>query len=110
MEVETARSLAEGRVWSGRQALANGLVDANGGLARAIEAAKELAGMPADEQVTLVHYPAKQGLLQSLLAGGDTATVARWAVYRAIREDAAQTWRLVSSQPGLAMDWSGAGD
>ncbi len=70
MTVEAARKLADGRVWTGRQAKANGLVDETGGLDRAVAVAKELAGIPADAKVALVHYPQKKGLLASLLAGG----------------------------------------
>ena len=43
MKLEKVEELAEGRVWTGRQALENGLVDANGNLQTAIEKAAELA-------------------------------------------------------------------
>lgn len=40
-------AVAEGRVWTGAQGAKNGLVDELGGLMRAIEVARELAGAPA---------------------------------------------------------------
>ncbi len=97
MTFARAESLAHGRVWTGRQAKANGLIDELGGLDRAIEVAKELAKIPADEKVTVAHYPAKMGILQVLFGeGGGVAAAARYAVYRSLREDVAETWRVLS--------------
>lgn len=49
--------VAQGRVWTGRQARANGLVDEIGGLERAIAIAKARANIPAGEDVEIVTYP-----------------------------------------------------
>ncbi|MEO1304709.1 MAG: signal peptide peptidase SppA [Pseudomonadota bacterium] len=49
--------VARGRVWSGQDALSNGLVDELGGLTAAISKAKELANIESDVQVRLVTYP-----------------------------------------------------
>ena len=88
MTFAEAEQLAHGRVWSGRQALANGLVDELGGFDRAVALAKELAEIPADEDVTIVHYPEKKSLFQTLTGGdGATTLVARWWLYRTIRSD-----------------------
>ena len=103
MDFGEAESLAHGRVWSGRQALGNGLVDELGDFERAVEVAKELAGIPSEDGVTVAHYPKKKSLMNSLL-GGDVATAARWAAYRAVREDVSQTWHFLSSHPELAPD------
>jgi protease-4 len=43
--VEEVREVAEGRVWTGGQALANGLVDEAGGVRKAIDLAREEAGL-----------------------------------------------------------------
>ena len=48
---------AQGRVWTGRQAQALGLVDQIGGLERALDEAKVLAGFAAHEQVSVERYP-----------------------------------------------------
>ena len=45
METEEVDALAQGRVWSGTDALENGLIDELGGLEMAIEEAAELAGL-----------------------------------------------------------------
>lgn len=47
---ETLDSICEGRVWTGRQALANGLVDGHGDFVDAIKKAASLAGLPVDDQ------------------------------------------------------------
>ena len=100
MSFEEAEKLAHGRVWTGTQAVANGLIDELGDLNRAVEIAKELAEIPADEQVTLAHYPEQKGLLESVL-GGDMSAAARWALYRTIREDVSETWTLLERNPEL---------
>jgi protease IV len=68
---EYIRSIAEGRVWTGAQGKANGLVDEFGGLDRAVEIAKELANIPADKQVRRVVYPAPRSFFQQLFGIGD---------------------------------------
>lgn len=104
MSFEDAEKLAHGRVWTGRQAVANGLVDEIGDLKHAIELAGQLAGIPADEQVTVEHFPKQKGLLESLMSGDSAAaTAAHWIVYRTIREDVAETLDFVAQHPDLAV-------
>lgn len=105
MTFERLESLAHGRVWTGRQAKANGLIDDIGGLHRAIEIAKDAAGIAPAERVTLESFPKKKGLLQ-LITGGDagSATVA-WAAWHFVRHDLAETLNLLSS--GRLAVWSG---
>ncbi len=52
--------VARGRVWTGNQGIQNGLVDELGGLKRAIQIAKEKAGIPEDKEVELVLLPETQ--------------------------------------------------
>ena len=54
---DAVEPLAQGRVWLGSQAKANGLIDELGGLDRALEIVKEKAKIPKGERVTLVTYP-----------------------------------------------------
>jgi protease-4 len=63
---EKIDEVAQGRVWTGRQAREHGLVDALGGLDVAVRIAKERAHIPADEDVQLVVYPARRNLYQAL--------------------------------------------
>jgi ClpP class serine protease len=46
--------LLQGRVWSGRDALARGLVDALGGVHCAVQLAREAAGIKPEERVTVI--------------------------------------------------------
>jgi protease-4 len=54
---EAVASVAEGRVWTGRQAVEHGLVDHVGGIERALEEAKVLAGLRRDEVTRVERYP-----------------------------------------------------
>lgn len=59
--------LAQGRVWTGSEALANGLVDRLGGFSDAVALAKERAGIAKDAAVGLVVLPARKGLFETIL-------------------------------------------
>ncbi|MEL6728704.1 MAG: signal peptide peptidase SppA [Pseudomonadota bacterium] len=61
LSLEQVDVVARGRVWSGEDALANGLVDELGGLTTAIAKAKEMAEIEADTQVRIVSYPMSMG-------------------------------------------------
>ena len=63
---EKIDAVAQGRVWTGRQAREHGLVDALGGLSEAVRIAKERAGIAADEDVELVIYPARRSIYEAL--------------------------------------------
>ncbi len=70
---EKIHEVAQGRVWTGRQARERGLVDALGGLDEAVRIAKERARIPAGDEVELVAYPSRRSLFETLtnqLAGG----------------------------------------
>jgi len=62
--VERVAASAEGRIFSGREGKARGLVDELGGLADAIARARTVAGLPADARVSVVGESA--GLLDAL--------------------------------------------
>ena len=66
-EWDDIHQIAQGRVWMGSQAKANGLVDEIGGLDRAIEMAKEAAGLEPTDKVTLVTYPTPKKFIEVLL-------------------------------------------
>ncbi len=70
MTFEEAELLAHGRVWTGEQAAANGLIDEVGGLMQAVNVAKQLADIPEDEQVTLSHFPEQKSFSEMLTSGG----------------------------------------
>jgi len=72
---EKIDAVAQGRVWTGRQAREHGLVDALGGLDTAIAIAKERAKIPKDEDVELVVFTGRRTLYEALseqFGGGAT--------------------------------------
>ena len=78
---EKIDQLAQGRVWTGRQAHENGLVDALGGLMNAVDLAKKRAKIPADSEVELTVYPPTRTffeLLADQLSGTQEAAMSRW--------------------------------
>ncbi len=72
MAPEKLDAIAQGRVWTGRQAKANGLVDELGGLDRAIVAAKLRAKIPAESDVEIVVYPPKRSFFDLVAKGFKT--------------------------------------
>ena len=63
---EKIDALAQGRVWTGRQAKQNKLVDELGGLDRAIAIAKQRAKIAADSDVEVVVYPPRKSFYELL--------------------------------------------
>lgn len=57
LTIEQVYNIAEGRVWSGNQAVGNGLVDANGGLHEAIAKAANLADLGAEFKLKEIKTP-----------------------------------------------------
>ena len=63
---EKIDAIAQGRVWTGRQAKQNGLVDDLGGLDRAVSIAKQRAKIAADSDVEIVVYPPRKSFYELL--------------------------------------------
>ncbi len=69
MTPEKIDEVAQGRVWTGQQAKAIGLVDQLGGLYTAIDVAKQRARIPAEEEVNLIVYPRRRSMFELLSEG-----------------------------------------
>jgi len=83
LSVEAVAAVAEGRVWTGQQACARGLVDRIGGLEEAIDEAKVLAGIGRDVPVPIVRLPRGRragllALLRRLPVGAPLGAVSPW--------------------------------
>jgi protease-4 len=78
---EAIHRIAQGRVWSGQDAMEHGLVDEAGGLMAAIRAALRLANRDPEGRVQIVEYPEPEGLFDRFL-GGDDDNGARGALAR----------------------------
>ncbi len=83
METAEVHAVAQGRVWTGRQALERRLADSNGGLLEAIRSARELARIPAETPIEIAYFrPATQiGLARYL---SRRATIAPAALLAAL--------------------------
>jgi len=98
-------SLCMGRVWTGRQAVDNKLVDALGGQHEAVLLAKQEAGIAENESVTLWHLPESKDLLESVLGGDDDLDQAvSWTVYQSVRQQARFTADYLSAGRLWVMD------
>ena len=79
---EKVDQIAQGRVWTGQQAKQNGLVDALGGLDRAVAIAKQRAKIAAESDVELVTYPPRKSFYEIVgdeLSGmGEQVRLNRW--------------------------------
>ena len=90
--VEDVEAIAEGRVWTGEQAVTRGLVDAIGGLRSAVSRAKQKVGLGEDVDVELTVYPPPKPLAEQLQG------LLRMAVARSI--DEALPWRAAFAHAG----------
>ncbi len=71
--IESIERVAQGRVWTGRQALGHGLVDRIGGLDLAVRRARELAGFSGSVSTIHVRFPPPRFRLLSALLGRNGA-------------------------------------
>jgi len=76
LTVEDVDRLGRGRVWSGRQAKENGLVDELGGLSLAIAIAREHAKL-GEKSVEIIEFP-KKTWMSELLSGLGVPFVSMW--------------------------------
>lgn len=67
IDVDRMQTLAGGRLWTGRQAQANGLVDQLGTLQDAVEAARQLAGVNEEEKTELLILPKPKSFFDQML-------------------------------------------
>jgi protease-4 len=82
---EEVDAIAQGRIWSGEDALKLGLVDALGGLDTAVATAAELAGLPKGARVDLVEVPSPKSFFEDLWSRDDDAETTVEAMRGAIR-------------------------
>jgi protease-4 len=95
MPVERMHELARGRVWTGADAAANGLVDELGGMAAAAAIARRRAGLPADAPLRV--YPKLTPLDQLRPAGSSESRPAAASVLDlGFTEAWGPAWRLAA--------------
>lgn len=67
LDRDAVDAVAQGRVWTGAQGLAQGLVDAEGGLLRALDSVKWQLGLTPDDKVSVMRYGERLTYLERLL-------------------------------------------
>ena len=77
MDADTIEKLAQGRIFTGRMAVENGLVDRLGTLSDAVAEAKALAGLKADDKIDLQILPKPKNFFEQMFEGSSADTEVR---------------------------------
>jgi protease-4 len=107
MKVADVDKIAQGRVWTGERARQLGLVDELGGLHTAIARARELARIPAYENVSLMPLPPHRTFIERLLepSEGDSAIAPTASLHAWLTELESLTrfsvWAILPGLPRL---------
>jgi len=75
MTTDQIKAIAEGRVWTGEEAIKNGLVDVLGGIDEAVAIAAEKAGLDAYQ---IREYPAKEDFATKLMKSMTSELETKW--------------------------------
>lgn len=112
LPLAAVREVAEGRVWTGRQALDNGLVDRLGDLDVALERARGMASLGPEHPGVRHHRfpPARYSMLRALVAGAQLPASAEHLLTVAMEAagPAGRLARMVRAhplQPLLLLPW-----
>ncbi|HVO77090.1 MAG TPA: signal peptide peptidase SppA [Candidatus Bathyarchaeia archaeon] len=84
MSVDSVDSLGRGRVWTGEEAAANGLIDGVADLNGAVGVACELAGIADSSRAALVHYPRRVSIFQEILSRNFLEDAVSYAIHEAL--------------------------
>lgn len=101
MDKAKVDEVARGRVWSGQDALARGLVDKLGGLLDAVDSARMRAGIPPDEELDLVVMGEARGFFSAL--GGEPGVRAALSLLPAQEPALPESLRALARSAGLNM-------
>lgn len=109
---EEVAAVAQGRVWTGRQARERGLVDGIGGFSRAVTAAKLLVGIDPEQKAAIISYERQLSFLERMLirslndmggAAHSTALLSLWGILDGNETLAAVP--LLDGRPVVLMPW-----
>jgi len=104
MPLEKVREVAKGRIWSGEDALALGLVDELGGFSVALRLCREAAGIELEEDIQLRLFPEEKGFLQRLMDEGPSSSDAAAAAVLQRTLRAVQPATRLATELGLLAD------
>lgn len=102
--VRAIEPVAQGRVWTGQQALALGLVDRLGGLSLGVERAAARASLPRRRMrvIHLAFAPSRFGLLSRLMRRGESSAGAS-ALLSLLADPSLALPRALAQAPGRAL-------
>jgi protease IV len=80
MDPESVRRAAKGRIWSGEDAKALGLVDLLGGFETSVQEAKAAAGIPETKKIGLKIFPRPQPFWKRVLASRPDSRYSKQAI------------------------------
>ncbi len=92
LSLEDVHAIAQGRVWTGEQAMANGLIDDLGGLDKAIEHMRELTGI--EGEITLVDATTKKEGLVVQIDSGALSGLGGDGILAALAEDYVRLYEI----------------
>ncbi len=98
---EKVLEIARGRIWSGEDAKAIGLVDELGGFPVALRLAREAAGIPADAKIRLKEFPERKSPLKALLQEEPESSEPATAAMLVRTLDVIQPVAALAKQTGL---------
>mgnify|MGYP001766665558 CR=1 FL=1 len=98
---EQLEPYAQGRVWSGTDALQHGLVDMLGGLDKAIEVVRQEAKIKPSQRIRLIEYPEPKKLIDQVMESLAETQVRQ--VHPRLREDLQFLGRFVLPGPNAML-------
>lgn len=98
MDAAKIETLAQGRIFTGRMAVENGLVDKLGTLTDAVAEAKTLAGLKADDKIDLQILPKPKNFFEQLFdPSADTEIHAQFPAEIFVPGELLAAWRQVKT-------------
>ncbi|XP_070053646.1 serine protease SPPA, chloroplastic isoform X1 [Nicotiana tabacum] len=104
MTVDKMEEVAQGRVWTGNDALSRGLVDAIGGLSRAVAIAKQKANIPQEKQVSVVELSRPSASLPEVLSGIGSSLVGADRTLKELLNDVASSDGIQARMDGVMFE------
>ncbi|KAG9448648.1 hypothetical protein H6P81_008613 [Aristolochia fimbriata] len=104
MTVDQMEAVAQGRVWTGGDAESLGLVDAIGGMSRAVAIAKKKANIPQESQVRLVEMSRPSPTLPEILSGIGSSLVGVDQTVKEILQDLTSSSGVQARMDGIMFE------
>ncbi|KAL7178836.1 hypothetical protein ACSBR1_042232 [Camellia fascicularis] len=101
MTVDKMEEVAQGRVWTGKEAVSRGLVDAIGGFSRAVAIAKQKANIPPGREVTLVELSRPSPTLPEIFVGIGNTVVGVDRTLQELLQDLASSDEIQARMDGI---------